>query len=99
MDTLRGGQCRRKRTRRLITLQPHRPGRLTGQADGRQDASPPVRIHRAGGEGLTPAHEPGLPFLKSDDSMFGIETWIQMRRCLEQGVSKTATARRLGISR
>ena len=31
--------------------------------------------------------------------MFGIETWIQMRRCLEQGVSKTATARRLGISR
>ncbi len=31
--------------------------------------------------------------------MFGIETRVQMRKCLEQGLSKSATARRLGISR
>ena len=31
--------------------------------------------------------------------MFGIETRVQMRECLEQGLSKSATARRLGISR
>jgi len=31
--------------------------------------------------------------------MFGIETRIQMRNYLEQGLSKTATARLLGVSR
>ena len=31
--------------------------------------------------------------------MFGIETRVQMRHYLEQGLSKTATARLLGISR
>ena len=31
--------------------------------------------------------------------MFGLETRIQMRHYLEQGLSKTATARLLGISR
>ena len=31
--------------------------------------------------------------------MFGIETRIQMRNCLEQGLSKAATARLLGVSR
>ena len=34
-----GGQS----SNQLITLQPHRPGRLNGQADGPQDTSPPVR--------------------------------------------------------
>ena len=31
--------------------------------------------------------------------MFGVEERILMRRYLEEGLSKTATARRLGISR
>ncbi len=91
MDALRPGFGRRESSV-LITFNPIGLADLPARPMG--PPSPPVLGLWAAGDGL------GEDILNRDDpKMFGIEKRIQMRRYLEAGVSKAATARALGISR